>query len=51
MTRFEEIMNNEEFVNGLDNATSYEEFTGMFEKEGVNIEEMLPAEEEEAELS
>lgn len=51
MTRFEEIMNNEEFVNNLDNATSYEEFAGMFEKEGVNIEEMLPAEEEEAELS
>ena len=51
MTRFEEIMNNEEFVNGLDNAASYEEFAGMFEKEGVNIAEMFPAEEEEAELS
>ncbi len=51
MTRFEEIMNNEEFVNNLDNAASYEEFASMFEKEGVNIEEMFPAEEAEDELS
>ena len=52
MTRFEEIMNNEEFVNGLDNAGSYEELVSAFENEGVNIEEIIPAEEtEEAELS
>jgi len=51
MTRFEEIMT-EEFVNGLDNAASYEEFVATFEKEGINIEEILPADEaEEAELS
>ena len=51
MTRFEEIMANEEFVNGLDNTASYEEFVAAFEKEGVNIEEMIPADEAEAELS
>lgn len=51
MTRFEEIMANEEFVNSLDNTASYEEFAAAFEKEGVNLKEVFPEEDAEAELS
>ena len=42
MTRFEEVMANEEFVNNLDNAASYEELAEAFAKEGVNIEAAYP---------
>ena len=51
MTRFEEIMANEEFVNNLENTASYEELAEAFAKEGVNIEEIMSAEDEDAELS
>ena len=51
MTRFEEVMANEEFVNSLDNAASYEELSEAFAKEGVNIEEILPTDDGDAELS
>ena len=51
MTRFEEVMANEEFVSNLENTASYEELAEAFAKEGVNIEEIMSAEDEDAELS
>lgn len=52
MARFEEIMENEQFVNGLENVESYDALKDAFEKEGVNIDEVMDAvEADEAELT
>lgn len=51
MTRFEELMNDQVFVDSLDNATSYQEVEAAFAKEGVDLNEVLPDEDAAAELS
>lgn len=48
MTRFEELMDNQAFVDSLDNVTSFDEFKAAFEKEGVDVEEIMSAGESEA---
>ena len=51
MTKFEELMDNKEFVEGLEKTGSYEEVKTAFKDNGVDLDEELALSVEDEELS
>lgn len=51
MTKFEELMENEEFVKGLDDLKSVEEVAAAFKAQGVDVEKEMPETTQNTELS
>ena len=51
MTKFEELMNNQEFVAGLENTGSFDDVKAAFKDNGVDLDEELALNADDAELS
>lgn len=51
MTKFEELMDNKEFVDGLENTESFDDVKAAFKDNGVDLDEELALNVEDEELS